>query len=272
MADFPDAAIDLSGRRILVTNDDGIHATGLARLERIARTLSDDVWVVAPETEQSGAAHSLTLTQPLRVRRLDDRRFSVRGTPSDCVLMASARLLGERQPDLVLSGVNRGANLGEDVTYSGTVAAAMEGTLLGIPSIAFSQVLSHADHSAKWHTAEHFAPGLIRWLMDCGWPKNVLININFPDAEPAAVAGVEVAAQGRRDVGDLMMEQRKDPRGFPYYWIGFRKTVGPPPSETDLNAARQGRISITPLHLDLTHFETCARLRAALDLYTGSTP
>ncbi len=242
--------------RILVSNDDGINARGLKVLERVAKTLSKDVWVVAPETEQSGASHSLTLHEPLRIRRLSSRRFAVRGTPTDCVMLAIYHIIKGAQPGLVLSGVNRGANIGDDVTYSGTIAAAMEGAILGVPSIALSQSL-RGDHPVKWSTAEHFAPDIIRRLLESGWPNQVLININFPDLVESAVKGVKVTVQGRRDVRDLMIDDRVDARGIPYYWLGFRHQAGAPPAaESDLAAVADGHISLTPLQLDLTHDKT----------------
>ena len=171
--------------RILVTNDDGIHAEGLRALERIAAELSDDVWTVAPETEQSGASRAMTLTTPLRVRPVSERRFSVFGTPTDCVMLAFQDLIEGAKPDLVLSGVNRGQNLAEDVTVSGTVAGAMQGMALGCPAIALSQSLKvfHDSERALYHTAETYAPGIIRALLKAGGPKDGIININFPDSE-----------------------------------------------------------------------------------------
>ncbi len=253
--------------RILVSNDDGIHSPGLKTLERIAATLSDDVWVVAPETEQSGASHSLTLTEPLRIRRLTKRRFAVRGTPTDCVMLAVHHIIEGGAPTLLLSGVNRGANLGEDVTYSGTIAAAMEGALLGIPSIALSQVYNFRRGRVKWATAAHHAPGLLRRLLDLGWPHDVLININFPDLKPDAVNGVRITVQGRRDVADLIVDERIDARGYPYYWFGFRRAYGQPGADTDLGAIQDGCISVTPLHMDLTHFAT---RKALADAFSAS--
>src|SRR5688500_14873303 len=153
--------------RILCTNDDGIHAPGLKTLETIARALSDDVWVVAPETDQSGVAHSLSLNDPLRLREISERHFAVKGTPTDCVIMGVRELMREHRPDLILSGVNRGQNAAEDVTYSGTVAGAIEGTLLGIPSIALSQAYQGGNRSAmKWHCAEHHGPKVIRKILE----------------------------------------------------------------------------------------------------------
>jgi 5'-nucleotidase len=252
--------------RILVTNDDGIHAEGLAALERIAAQLSDDVWVVAPEIEQSGASRALTLTTPLRVRRLDSKRFAVFGTPTDCVLLAIQDLIEGGAPDLVLSGVNRGQNLGEDVTVSGTVAGAMQGMALGVPGIALSQALEvfHDSEQALYETAETYAPGIIRKLLETGWPDDVIININFPDLEPEQVTTVEVCAQGIRDVQNGHAEKRTDLRGRDYYWMGWRGLVDNSPEGTDLYAVRHGRISVTPLHIDLTHRPTLHALKGVL--------
>ena len=249
------------GPRILVTNDDGIHAPGLQVLIRIAQQLSDDVWVAAPEEEQSGSAHSLSLANPIRMRQLSPRKFAVKGTPSDCVLMAVRHVIKDRQPDLVLSGVNRGQNIADDVTYSGTIAAAMEGTQLGVPSIALSQAFGFGEsRTVKWATAEHHAPDIIRKLVASGWPKDVLININFPDVVPQSVKGIEVTAQGKRDQSLVRVEERIDARANPYYWLGFERILSNPPKGTDLHAIYAGMISVTPLHMNLTH----ARTRNAL--------
>jgi 5'-nucleotidase len=252
--------------RILCTNDDGIHAEGLASLERIARALSDDVWVVAPEIEQSGASRALTLSIPLRVRKLEDRRFAVFGTPTDCVELAVQDLLEDGKPDLVLSGVNRGQNLAEDVTLSGTVAGALQGMALGIPSIALSQAMRifHDGEKALYGTAEAYGPGVIERLMEVGWPKNVMINVNFPDVEAEAVTAVEVTRQGFRDFKHMHAERRTDLRGRDYYWMGFKGQLSNPPAGTDLRAIYDGKISVTPLHIDLTHVETVHALKGVL--------
>jgi 5'-nucleotidase len=252
--------------RILVTNDDGIHAEGLAALERIAGVLSDDVWVCAPEVEQSGASRALTLSAPLRVRRLGEKRFAVGGTPTDCVLLAVQDLVEGKRPELVLSGVNRGQNLGEDVTVSGTVAGAMQGMALGVPGVALSQAMSrfHDDERALFHTAETYAPGIVRRLLEAGWPDDVIININFPDVEPEEVREVEVCAQGMRDVQNGHAERRTDLRGRDYYWMGWRGLADNAPEGTDLYAVRHGRISVTPLHIDLTHRPTVHALKGLL--------
>ncbi len=265
-ADWSGISNGVRSVRILVTNDDGIHAPGLGVLEDIARQLSDDIWVVAPESEQSGASHSLTLADPLRLREIEERRFAVRGTPTDCVLMGIRKVLPEL-PDLVLSGVNRGQNLCEDVTYSGTVAAAMEGTAFGVRSIALSQSygLSGEGRKLRWHTAAHHGIDLIRQLLRFEWGDGVLMNINFPDCEPGDVEGTEATVQGRRDQKLLKVDERTDARGQPYYWLGFESVRSKPAQGTDLKAVYENRISVTPLHMDLTQTRAMALLRDALE-------
>jgi 5'-nucleotidase len=254
----------IKGLRVLLSNDDGINAPGLKSMEKIARTISDDIWVVAPEFEQSGAGHSLSLHDPLRMRKLGKKRFAVKGTPTDCVLMAVNHIFrDQKMPDLLLSGVNRNGNLAEDVTYSGTVAAAMEGLLAGIPSVAMSQLIQR-DHPCKWATAEAHAPELLRKLVDGGWPSNVLININFPDVVADKVTGVEVCKLGHRDLGDMFVDERIDARGTPYFWIGYREVIGKPAPKTDLAVMDKGGISVTPLHMNLTHQPTQAKLAKLL--------
>jgi 5'-nucleotidase len=254
---------DLSSARILVTNDDGIQANGIAALEEIARGLSDDVWVVAPEQEQSGAAHSLTLRHPLRIREVGPRHYAVDGTPTDSVLMAVGHILRDRRPDLLLSGINRGANLGEDVTYSGTVAAAMEGVLLGVRSIALSLSVGAAS-KARWHTPKRLAPELIRCLAAAKLDANILININFPDAEPDDVKPAKVVRLGRRKLGE-QLEERHDPRGTPYYWIGPMREEAAEEPDTDLAAVYGNAVAVTPVHLDLTHHPAIHSIRQALE-------
>jgi 5'-nucleotidase len=252
--------------RILLTNDDGVHAEGLAALERIADRLSDDVWVAAPEHEQSGASRALTLSEPLRMRRLDARRYAISGTPTDCVMLAVEELLKEGRPDLVLSGVNRGHNTAEDVTMSGTVAGAIQGMALGVPSIALSQALAvyHDDELARYETAEAYAPGIIERLLSCGWPRDVIININFPNRGPDAVEAVEVTRQGFRDMHNMRAEKRTDLRGRDYYWMGFTQRRPNVAEGTDIAAVLSGRISVTPLHIDLTHMPTVHALKGVL--------
>jgi len=254
-----DRPIDLARARILVTNDDGIDAPGLALLARLARTLSRDVWVVAPEQEQSGASHSLTLSRPLRIRRSGARRFAVDGTPTDCVLLAVKTILRDHPPDLVLSGINAGANLGEDVTYSGTVAAAMEATLMELPAIALSQ--HYEDRrTIPWKTAQAHAATVIKQLTARPWPRNTLINVNFPAVAADKVKGIAATRQGRRKIGDGVIE-RADPRGRPYFWIGPLRDEMPDMPGTDLNAVTEGKVSLSPIYLDLTNGPALAELK-----------
>ncbi len=236
--------------RILITNDDGVHAPGLKVLEKIAAKLSDDVFVVAPETDQSGVAHSLSLADPLRLRKISERRFAVKGTPTDCIIMGVRKLMIDNPPDLILSGVNKGQNVAEDVTYSGTIAGAMEGTLLGFPSIALSQCYS--PQGVFWDCAETHAPDLIRRLIAKGLPPGVLMNLNFPACAAGEVKGEVLARQGRRDAELMKIEPRFDGRGNPYYWIAFERPEFVIGVGTDLEAVAQKKISITPLRLDLT--------------------
>jgi len=241
--------------RILCTNDDGIHAPGLKVIEEIARALSDDVWIVAPELDQSGVSHSLSLNDPLRLREVGPRHFAVRGTPTDCVIMGARHILADKMPDVVLSGVNRGRNVAEDVVYSGTIAGALEGTILGLPSFALSQEFSmETREKPLWETALKFAPDILRTVMNEGVPKNTVININFPACTPEQVRGVRVTRQGKRNLGFLKVDERRDGRGNPYFWIGFERAVimDAPPEGTDLAALAANYVSVTPLRLDRT--------------------
>ena len=248
--------------RILLTNDDGIDARGLALLEKVASRLSDDIWVVAPSEEQSGTGHSLTLTQPVRLRRHGDKRFSVSGTPTDAVMMALAHIMKDSPPDLVLSGINRGANLAEDVTYSGTVSAAMEGALAGVPSIARSPAYARQGRGAgvPFAAAEAWAERVLRPLTETRMAPRTLVNVNFPALDPEAIKGVRICRQGLRDYGRLRIIERIDPRGFPYFWFGLAPTVETPGHSTDLESIADGYISVTPLHLDLTFEPSMAGL------------
>ncbi|WP_428641452.1 5'/3'-nucleotidase SurE [Roseibium sp.] len=250
--------------RILITNDDGIHSPGLAALERIARTLSDDVWVIAPETDQSGVAHSLTLSDPLRLRSLDDRHFALKGTPTDCVIMGVRKVL-PGLPDLVLSGINRGQNLAEDVTYSGTVAGAMEAAILGIRSIAVSQAYDwNAPAEPDYSTAEAHAPELFRKLIDFEMRPYTLFNVNFPACAAEAVKGLKVTVQGHHEQSGLFIDERKDGRGFPYFWLRFQDRGKSVHENSDLQAIADGYVSVSPLRIDLTAHDLVNRLAGVL--------
>ncbi|KQM18753.1 5'/3'-nucleotidase SurE [Novosphingobium sp. Leaf2] len=240
--------------RILLTNDDGINAPGLYVLEKIAAQLSDDIWICAPSEEQSGAGHSLTLNRPVRLRQHAERRFSVTGTPTDSVTMALRKVL-PGAPDLILSGVNRGANLGDDVTYSGTVSAALEGALAGIRSIALSQVYSREGlgDAVNFAAAEAWGAKVLRPLLDQPFAPRTLVNVNFPALAADAVKGIRVARQGFHDYARGSLIEGTDPRGFPYFWFGLHGIEQTPGHETDLEAVANGFVAVTPLHLDLTH-------------------
>ena len=252
--------------RIMLTNDDGIQAEGLVTLEAIAKTLSDDVWVVAPETEKSAASRSLTISEPLRVRKVSEKRFAISGTPTDCAMLGIEELMKEHRPDLVLSGVNRGHNCAEDVSMSGTVAGAIQAMALGVPAIALSQSLAmyHDDAVAHWESGEHYGPGIIARLLEAGWPKDVIININFPNRPIDAIDCVEVTRQGFRDVHNMRAERRTDLRGRDYYWMGFTARRPQVAEGTDIAAILDGKISVTPLHIDLTHDATVHNLKGVL--------
>ncbi len=253
--------------RILLTNDDGIHAPGLEALEAIAREFTDDVWICAPEEEQSGMGHALTLTRPVRLRKYGDRRFSVTGTPTDSVTMGLRKVV-DAAPDLILSGVNRGANLGDDITYSGTASAAMEGALAGIRSIALSQVTSRhgaADHDT-FQAARAWGKRVIEPLLDAPLPERGFFNVNFPPLAADAVKGIRVVRQGFHDYARGTVVEGRDPRGFEYFWFGLEAIEHTLDHGTDLEAIDEGSISVTPLQLDLTHHSS---LGALAERYQG---
>lgn len=247
--------------RILLTNDDGINAPGLYVLEKIAAQLSDDIWICAPSEEQSGAGHSLTLTRPVRMREHAPKRFSVTGTPTDSVTMGLRKAL-PGPPDLILSGVNRGANLGDDVTYSGTVSAAMEGALAGIRSIALSQVYAGEGlgNNVSFSAAEEWGAKVLKPLLDAPFAPRTLINVNFPPLAGADVKSIRVVRQGFHDYARGSVVEGMDPRGFPYFWFGLHGIEHTLGHNTDLEAIAEGYIAVTPLQLDLTHDASLAQI------------
>jgi 5'-nucleotidase len=247
--------------RILLANDDGINAPGLEVLEAIAAELSDDVWIVAPEREQSGAGRSISLSHPLRMRELGPRRYAVEGTPADSVLMGVRHIMPD-EPDLILSGVNRGQNIADDVTYSGTIAAAMEGTALGIRSMALSQTYGINGRDVPWDTGRRQGAQVVRDLASIETGPGVLLNVNFPDCAADEVRGVQYTRQGQRDQNLLMLDQRIDARGRDYFWIGFKRHQSNPPAGTDLHAVYNGYVSVTPLHTNLTQIDMLAHLQS----------
>jgi 5'/3'-nucleotidase SurE len=252
---------DLSTARILVVNDDGIMAPGLKVLERIAKSISNDVWVCAPEVEQSGMSHAFTMTGAIRVQRLNRRRFAISGSPTDCVLLAVNELIEGREPDLVLSGVNRGANLAEEVIYSGTVAGAMEGALLGIRSIALSQVTS-ADRKIDWDATQKLGADVIRQLLAKDWTRDVFMNVNFPACKAEEVKGISVVPQGRRSAG-YEIHQITPIRGREYYMLGeSQRGIDLRRGDSDYKAVDRNEIAVTPLHVDLTHRGSLTTIRS----------
>ena len=255
--------------RILLTNDDGIDAPGFSILETLARNLSDDIWVVAPAEEQSGKGHSISLTQPLRYNKRGERRFAVSGTPTDAVMLALRKIMGDDQPDLILSGVNRGANMAEDLTYSGTVSAAMEGALAGIRSIALSQ--SQGNHREglgdkfTFAAAQAWGERVLRPLLSAPIAANSLFNVNFPALAPDSVKGIRIVAQGFRDAGRFSFVTNRDPRGYNYHWMALGEARQTPGHATDLEAIAEGYIAVTPLHLDMTDHRALTPLSACFD-------
>jgi 5'-nucleotidase len=244
--------------KILLTNDDGIHAPGLGVLEELAAQLSDDVWVCAPAEEQSGAGHSLTLHMPVRLREHGPRRFSVTGTPTDSVNLALRKLFAERKPDLVISGVNAGENLGDDITYSGTISAAIEGALAGIPAIALSQAFR--DNGASFSATQGWGAQVLRPLIDMAMAKRTLINVNFPALPAEKVRGIRVARQGFHDYDRGSLVEGADPRGRPYFWFGLQDAEHTLDHGTDLEAVADGFIAVTPLQLDMTQHSAIGAL------------
>ncbi|GFZ83301.1 5'-nucleotidase SurE [Rickettsiales bacterium] len=248
--------------RVLITNDDGIQATGLSVLESIANKIFEEVWVVAPDTECSGFAHSITGLRPIRFRQLSERRFSISGTPADCVIMAVNEIMAHKKPDLVLSGVNRGDNIGECVTYSGTVGAAMEAALSGIPAIALSQAYKR-HHPVPWKIAEELGVQLMKKFAAMGWPKKLFLNVNFPMQTP--VKGIAVTKQGK-NIAHCAVTSNIDPRGMPYYWLDtLRHNPEKDPENTDISSLQEGYITITPLRFDLTDYGAITKLKVALN-------
>lgn len=251
--------------RILLTNDDGVNAPGIKILETLARKFSDDIWIVAPSEENSGAGHSLTLNKPVRIREHGAKHFSVTGTPTDAVMLAVGTIMADCKPDVILSGVNRGANLGDDVTYSGTVSAAMEGTLAGIRSIALSQVYSKEGmgDGVPFAAAQYWGERVLAPIMNMDFAPRTLVNINFPARDPKDVNGVRIVRQGFHDYARASIVKGTDPRGYDYYWFGLHGIEHTPEQDTDLESMNDGFISVTPMQLDLTHHQSLPLFKAA---------
>ena len=267
--------INLKDARILLTNDDGYSAQGLKLLKEIVEQFSDDVWVVAPEVEKSGASHALTFKDEIRLKRHDEKLFSLDGSPSDCVAIGLDKVLTDRRPDLILSGINSGCNVGEDVTYSGTIAAAMEGLIRRVPSIAISQNYeSGKKNEILWDASQKYFPRILENITEMGWDDNVFISINFPHCSAKDVKDIQITTQGNRDTDDLVIYEKE--RNV--FRFGLRRrleeSVSKIPSAsnhsvegfmTDVKAVADMRISITPLHLDLTHIGSLESLKKRIN-------
>lgn len=250
-------------QRILITNDDGIDAPGLAALEAVAHQLADEVWVVAPDHDQSGISTAISIHHPLRITPRGERRFSVSGTPADCVAVALRQLM-TTAPQLLLSGINKGANLGVETLYSGTVGAAMTGLLMGVPSIALSQYFTRRD-GVRWDTARTLAPAVIRQLLGKGWEQSACLNINFPDV-PADEAGpVCITRQGAGRMEGIAVHERTDFREATYYWLNITRHAQAEAADTETQVVTQGGISVTPLAFDRTALALRDQLQRAVD-------
>lgn len=253
MLEFPKK---LSEARIMISNDDSIHAEGIKVLEQIVLGITPNVWVVAPETQQSAAGHSLTIHSPLRMKEYDKRHYSVFGTPTDSVLVGIQKVMKDIRPHLVISGINHGQNTADDVTYSGTIAAAIEATLAAVPAIACSQDFDEDGGKPDWTIAREYLPRILRALEGKSWDHNILMNINFPVNVPGVKPEIRVVSQGHYSMEKQEMDNRVDPRGKPYFWIG------PPPARDegdqtlDMGALAAGHVTVTPLSLNLTHYPT----------------
>jgi len=254
--------------RILLTNDDGVRADGISVLRDIALEISDDVWTVAPHNEQSAASRGVSLHNPVVLRKLGDKEFSVSGTPTDSVIVALREVLNDHPPDLVLSGINHGQNIAEDIGFSGTVAGALMAMQMGVPAIALSQargLSTYGKGRINWSSSRKYGPKLLKKLIKQGWEDGVALNINFPDVDAGDVEGVHVTSQGRRDVDMNHVDKRKHPRGGHYYWLMYRGAKSNPAIGTDLKAVYENYISITPVHIDHTHYKTVAKLSALFE-------
>lgn len=254
--------------RVLLTNDDGIDAPGMAVLEQIAAELAPEVWVVAPEHDQSGQSHAISLHHALRVSERGDRRFGVSGTPGDCAAMGICHLMKDAPPQLVLSGVNRGLNLGMETVFSGTVGGAMTAMMLGVPALALSQSFKDRNN-VPWDTARDLGVETVRKLLAIGWNKSCVLNINFPPIPPAEVGPMTLARQGEGMVAGMHVETRIDPRGMAYHWLNFKRGEIRQRLESDYSAMRAGKLVVTPLRYDRTDDEAYTELAGHLPRFEG---
>lgn len=261
MLKFPS---DITKARILIVNDDGIHAEGIRVLEEIVKDITPHIWVVAPENQHSAAGHSMTLHMPLRIKKYDDNHVSVMGTPTDATLMGVQQIMKDFKPDLVLSGINHGQNTADDVTYSGTISAAMEAVILEVPAIALSQALIEEGiefQRINWSVARKMLPEILKMLQGVEIDNNVVLSVNFPVLKQGVEPELQVIQQGHFSLKEQNMVQCIDPRGRPYFWIG------PPPKRdkedenVDVGSLSHGHVTLTPLGLNLTHYPTLGKLK-----------
>jgi len=250
----------ISEARVLISNDDGIHSEGIKVLEEVVRSLTPNVWVVAPENQQSAAGHSLTIHMPLRIKEYDEDHISVYGTPTDSVLVGIQKVMKNFQPHLVLSGINHGQNTADDVTYSGTIAAACEATLMCVPAIALSQDFDEIGGKPDWSVAREYLPKILKAFEGKEWDNNVLMSVNFPVRKPGVTPEIRVRPQGHYSMEDQEMVHCIDPRGRPYYWIGAPPKRNEIDQSTDVGSMKAGHVTITPLSLNLTHRPTLQTL------------
>jgi 5'-nucleotidase len=249
--------------RVLLTNDDGIDAPGMAVMEEIAAQLAHEVWVVAPEHDQSGQSHAISLHHALRISERGNRRYGVTGTPGDCAAMGICHLMADSPPQLVLSGVNRGLNLGLETVFSGTVGGAMTAMMLGVPAIALSQAFTDR-RNVPWDTARTLGAETVRQLLAIGWGKDACLNVNFPPVPAAEAGALTLARQGVGMIAGMNVDTRTDPRGMQYHWLNFRRGDREQGPESDYTAMRAGKIVVTPLRYDRTDDEAYVALAEKL--------
>jgi 5'-nucleotidase len=254
--------------RVILTNDDGIDAPGIAVLEEIALQIANEVWVIAPEHDQSGQSHAISLHHALRVSERGHRRFAVTGTPGDCAAMGICHLMKDSPPQLMLSGVNRGVNLGIETVFSGTVGGAMTAMMLGVPAIALSQAFTDR-HAVPWDTARTLGPETIRQLLEAGWAKGACLNVNFPPIPANEVGPIALAKQGEGLISGMFVDTRVDPRGLSYHWLNFQRSARQQSPGTDYSAMRAGRIVVTPLRYDRTDEDAFNELAQKLPKFEG---
>lgn len=258
MLKFPD---NLAEARILISNDDSIHSEGIKVLEDIVREVCPNVWVVAPENQQSGVGHSLTIHSPLRMREYDARHYSVLGTPTDSVLVGMGKVMRDFRPHLVLSGINHGENTADDVTYSGTISAAIEATLMKIPAVALSQDLDEEGGKPDWTVARQYLPGFLKSMQGMTWEDNVVISVNIPQPREGVTPEIRVVPQGHYSMEKQPLIDCVDPRGRPYFWIGAPPERDEEDESVDVGSLHAGHITVTPLSLNMTHHPTLEKLK-----------